>query len=149
MSQAQKETDRGPLLGALLRLAHQMVIRRVLATLVRAGYDDVQASFFAPLQALWDLPRGARATDLAARAKMTKQSMGELLDQLARRGYVERISDPDDARARLVRITPRGRKAGRIARAAVRDVEAEWAQKIGARRVGDLRRTLRLLVARD
>ena len=144
--QPAKVPDRGPLLGALLRFAHQSIVRRVLDRLAAAGFDDVQPAHFVPLQALWDYPEGARATELAARAKITKQSMGELVEQLATRGYVERIPDPLDGRARLVRMTSRGRKAGRMARDTVRDVEADWSGRLGARRIEALRETLKMLL---
>ena len=138
--------DRGPLLGALLRFAHQAVIRRIVDRLSAAGFDDVQPAHFVPLQALWDYPEGARSTELAARARITKQSMGELLEQLAARGYVERVPDPQDGRARLVRITSRGRKAGRMARDTVREVEADWSRRLGADRIEEMRKTLRMLL---
>ncbi len=138
--------DRGPLLGALLRFAHQSVIRRVLDRLSAAGFDDVQPAHFAPLQALWDCAEGARSTELAAKARITKQSMGELVEQLAARGYVERVPDPHDGRARLIRITPRGRKASRLARETVRGVEADWSRKLGADRIEVLKQTLKMLL---
>jgi DNA-binding MarR family transcriptional regulator len=141
-----KVPDRGPLLGALLRFAHQSVIRRVQDRLAAAGFDDVQPAFFVPLQVLWDCPEGARATELANRARITKQSMGELVEKLVDRGYVERVQDPADGRARLVRITARGRKASRMARDTVRDVEADWSRRLGVDRVEALRATLRMLL---
>jgi DNA-binding MarR family transcriptional regulator len=144
--ESSKTADRGPLLGALLRLAHQTVVRKVLDGLAAAGVDDVQAAHFAPMVALWDHPRGMRLTEMAGKAGMTKQSMGELVDQLVERGYVERGSDPDDGRARRIRITPRGRKISRLARTLVHGVEAEWARRIGASKVDELRRILRLLL---
>jgi DNA-binding MarR family transcriptional regulator len=144
-----KMPDRGPLLGALLRFAHQSVIRRVLEGLSAAGFGDVQPAHFAPLQALWDCPEGVRATELAARARITKQSMGELVEQLAVRGYVERVPDPQDGRARLVRFTSRGRKASRIARETVHGVEADWSRKLSARRIEELRETLKMLLASE
>jgi DNA-binding MarR family transcriptional regulator len=141
--------DRGPLLGALLRLAHQSIVRRILAGLAKAGFDDVQSAHFAPLQALWDHPEGRRLTDLARMAQITKQSMGELVEQLIRRGYLERIQDPDDGRATRIRHTPVGRKLSRKARLIVHRAEAEWARQIGERRIEDLRSALRLLLDRD
>jgi DNA-binding MarR family transcriptional regulator len=146
VDQHSNAPDQGPLLGALLRFAHQSVIRRILARLSAAGFDDVQPAYFAPLQALWDCPEGARATELAARARITKQSMGELVEQLADRGYVDRIPDPLDGRARLVRITLRGRKASRMARDTVRAVEADWSRKLGVDRIEELRETLKMLL---
>jgi len=141
-----KAPDRGPLLGALLRFAHQSVIRRVQDRLSTAGFEDVQPAHFVPLQALWDCPEGARATELATRARITKQSMGELVEKLVDRGYVERVPDPLDGRARLVRITSRGRKASRMARDTVRDVEADWSRRLGADRIEELRATLKMLL---
>ncbi len=141
--------DRGPLLGALLRLAHQSIVRKILAGLAEAGFDDVHSAHFAPLQALWDHPQGVRLTDLAAMAKMTKQSMGELVGQLVRRGYLERVPDPEDGRAWRIRHTPRGLKLSRRARLIVRDAEAEWSRQIGAARIDDLRRILALLLEGD
>lgn len=141
--------DRGPLLGALLRLAHQSLIRKVLDGLSGAGFDDLQSAHFAPMQALWDHPGGLRATELAGQAKITKQSMGELIEQLASRGYVERVADPEDGRARLIRITPRGRMASRLARKMVREVEADWSRRIGAGRIEHLRKTLRMLLEKE
>lgn len=145
---AERASDRGPLLGALLRLAHQSVLRRIVAGLAEAGVDDVQTALFAPMQALWDTPDGVRATELAARARITKQSMGELVDQLIRRGYAERIPDPEDGRARLIRMTAPGRKLSRMARQIVREVEADWSRRIGAKRIDELRETLAMLLER-
>jgi DNA-binding MarR family transcriptional regulator len=51
---------------------------------------------------------GLRLTDLAERANMTKQSVGEIVDDLAARGYVKRIPDPEDKRAKLICLTDRG-----------------------------------------
>jgi DNA-binding MarR family transcriptional regulator len=88
-----------------------------------------------------------RATELATYARITKQSMGYLVDHLSAGGYVERVPDPTDQRAKVVRLTPRGWAASRKIRAAVRDVEADWARRVGAVRVEHLRAILRDLVA--
>ena len=99
------------------------------------------------MRALWDQPEGARATELAAAARITKQSMGAIVDQLEQRGYGERVDDPRDSRAKLVRLTKRGRDAGRLMRATVRRVEADWGRRVGTARLEALRETLRDLVA--
>jgi DNA-binding MarR family transcriptional regulator len=70
---------------------------------------------------------------------------GFLVDQLERAGYVERVPDPADARARLVRIAERGAAAVPVAAAIVAEVEAEWVAHLGSRRTDQLRQTLRLL----
>jgi DNA-binding MarR family transcriptional regulator len=59
---------------------------------------------------------------------MTHQSMGELIDTLEQRGYVERQPDPADRRARLVCLTSKGRQMARIALHEIADIEADWTQ---------------------
>ena len=51
---------------------------------------------------------GTRLTELARRASMSKQAMGELVDQCAELGLVDRLADPDDRRARIIKFTPDG-----------------------------------------
>ena len=136
--------DAGPLLGALLRMCHQVIATRI--------NDGFQAQGLPPLQSfvtqpLWDHRAGMRLTELAALAGMTKQSMGELVDQMERAGYVERVADPDDGRARIIRLTRQGRRAGELARKIVREVQAEWAERVGATRIRALEETLRAIVA--
>src|SRR5262249_24550754 len=94
---------------------------------------------------LWDLPEGSRLTTLARSARITKQSMSALVDHLEAAGYVERAPDPDDARASRVHLTARRRAFRRAIRAFVRGVEADWAERIGARRFEELRTALELL----
>jgi DNA-binding MarR family transcriptional regulator len=139
-----RDTDRGPLLGALLRRSHQALMIELNRELADAGYRELQIlpSHNAVLRPLWDHPEGVRSTELAASARITKQSMGAIVDQLERLGYVERVDDPDDKRAKRVRLTKRGRDIGRAMRAAVRHVEADWARRVGAARLTALRETL-------
>ena len=139
--------ERGPLLGGLLRRCHQVLATEVGRELAAAGHQPFQSLHDAALRPLWDSRAGVRSSELAVIARITKQSMGAVVDQLEDAGYVERVNDPDDARAKRVRLTKRGREAGRISRAAVRRVEADWARRIGARRLAALRRTLTDLLA--
>lgn len=110
---------------------------RVFATLAEAGYDDITPARARVFQRLAE--GGSRLTDLAEQAQITKQSAGFLVDQLERAGYVERVPDPADARARLVRVAERGVRASVLAAQAVADVEAEWTAHLGARRTAQLR----------
>jgi DNA-binding MarR family transcriptional regulator len=81
-------------------------------------------------------------TELAEHARITKQTAGFLVDQLERAGYVRRVPDPADARARLVQIAPRGEAAIAVARAAEAEVEAEWTRYLGKQGANQLRRAL-------
>jgi DNA-binding MarR family transcriptional regulator len=84
-------------------------------------------------------------TELAEQAQITKQSAGFLVDQLEKAGYVHRTADPRDARARLVRISPRGAASIPIAAAVVAQVEAEWTAHLGQRRMAHMRESLAML----
>lgn len=110
-----------------------------------SDYADVQPAHSAAIQPLWEHPEGVRLTSLARASRVTKQSMSALLDHLEKHGYVERVPDPDDARASLVRLTARGRTFARAVRGFAQEMEGRWAEQIGARRVDDLRASLELL----
>src|SRR5688572_31840945 len=106
---------------------------RVFKALAAAGYDDftpAQARVFQRIA-----PGGSRLTDLAEQAQITKQSAGFLVDQLERAGYVERVPDPSDARARLIRVAARGAKAVPLPAAVVADVEREWTAHLGTQKM--------------
>jgi len=76
------------------------------------------------------------------RALITKQTAGFLVDQLERAGYVRRVPDPRDARARLVQIAERGRAAVEVARQTEAKVEAEWTAYLGEQATTQLRHAL-------
>jgi DNA-binding MarR family transcriptional regulator len=127
-------------LGLLCFIAYRATEARVLAALAAAGFDDLtsaQGRVFARIS-----PHGTRVTDLAEQARITKQTAGFLVDQLERAGYVRRVPDPDDARARLVRINERGHAAVAVARATEASVEAEWTRHLGRTSASQLRRAL-------
>jgi len=145
MSSTSNETDRGPLLGSLLRLASQTMTERLAKWLADSKYSGIQPAHSAAIQPLWETPEGARITTLARAARITKQSMSALVSDLEAAGYVERVADADDARATRVRLTARGRAYGRAVRAFARRIEAEWAERIGDERIAQLRETLELL----
>ena len=118
-----------PSLGVLLFVPYRHMEQRILAAVTAAGHPVTlaQARVFQRID-----PGGSRLTDLAAAAQVTKQTAGFLVDQLEQAGYVERVRDPTDARARLVRITRRGYDAITVAREAEARIEAEWRAHLGA-----------------
>lgn len=129
-----------PHVAVLMFIAQRHAERRILDFLVAEGFDDLtmaQARVAARLS-----EDGSRLTELAEQAQITKQACGALVDQLERNGYVERVPDPRDARARLVRIAPRGKEAQRRAREMEDRIDREWEQHLGARRMAELRRAL-------
>ena len=127
-------------IGLLLFIPYRTMEARVFADLAAAGFDDLTPAQARVFQRI--APGGSRLTDLAEQAQIAKQSAGFLVDQLERAGYVERVPDPTDARARLVRVAERGAKAIPVAAAVVAEVEAEWTTYLGVRRMAHLRSIL-------
>jgi DNA-binding MarR family transcriptional regulator len=117
-------------LGVLLRTPSEVLIEQVYARLRSAGFEDIRPTHGPVFRYI--APTGSRATDLASKAQMTKQSMAYLLEDLAKLGYIDQIPDPSDGRARLVLLTARGRQAQKAAKQANREVEESWAGKFGA-----------------
>ena len=128
-----------PNTGLLLLYPYRALESRVLAALATAGFEITLAQARL-LQRVAD--GGSRLTELAAQAQVTKQTAGELVDELVRRGYAERVADPRDGRARLVRLAARGRAAVAAAAPVVAAVEAEWTAHVGAEAMAGLRATL-------
>jgi DNA-binding MarR family transcriptional regulator len=115
------------------------------AALAASPYADIRRSHGAVFETID--PGGSRVVDMAERARMTKQGMGQLVAAVEALGYVERRPDPGDARARRVLLTPRGRRAAETGIAALAAVEAAWREQLGERRWRDLRRSLEELCA--
>ena len=131
------------LIGALLALPAQVIGRRVAAALAEQGFTDYRLTYQPVFQ--WCQPEGSRLTELAKRAGITKQSMAEIIDVLEQHGYVERIPDPTDGRALLIRRTARGWEINRVAREVVEQIQQEWAEALGEERFRHLLETLRQL----
>jgi DNA-binding MarR family transcriptional regulator len=81
---------------------------------------------------------GSRVTELAEEAGMTKQSMGELVDYLEERGYVERHPDPRDGRAKIVVLTEKRRRGIDAAAKGLAEIETELAGQVGKERLEEL-----------
>jgi len=114
---------RATLIG-LFRRAAQSMVEELVQRLAAAGYGDLPAAYHPVFENIDQ--GGTRLTVLAARAGMTHQSMGELVSTLELRGYVERVPDPADGRARLVRLTAEGRRMVRTALVEIAAIERDW-----------------------
>lgn len=142
MNQDQKERR---MLGAMLRIAFQATVARIYEGLQARGYTDLRPAHFVVFQHLH--PDGSRITELAEQAQITKQSMGALVNYVEACGYVERVPDPRDGRAKIVRLTERGWALDNAAREIMRQTENEWAEKLGGERWAELKQTLKALNA--
>lgn len=130
---------------ALLRTAHNLLSIGVFQGVSEAGFGDLRPAHGNAMESL-ALEGELRLTTLAERAGMAPQSMGELVDDLATLGYVERGPDPGDRRAKLIRLTERGRASATASRQATSAVEARLADLLGERRYRSLRRILVTMV---
>jgi DNA-binding MarR family transcriptional regulator len=135
----RKRESVGQLLFKCARLWNEAALARVRA---QPGAPAVRASHTALFPHI-DLD-GIRLTDIASRAGVTKQAVGQTIDDLERMGIVERLSDPKDGRAKLVRFSARGRRGLLHGLGVLREIEAELASKIGRSRM----RALHELLAR-
>jgi DNA-binding MarR family transcriptional regulator len=127
-------------LGLLLFIPYRAMEKAVLEALAAAGYDDITLAQVRVFQRI--SRNGSRITDLAEASLLTKQTVGFLVDQLERAGYVERTADPRDGRARLVRVAARGAAAVQASLGVVAEVEAQWTAYLGETRTAQLRETL-------
>jgi DNA-binding MarR family transcriptional regulator len=134
-----RDTPRERLIG-LLGIAMSDVSRALHERLDAAGYEDIRPAHGYLFGYVG--PSGARLTDVAEKAGITKQAMGELATDMERLGYLERVPDPTDKRAKLLRLTDRGRTAQATGFAILDDIEAQWAERYGADRVRALRALL-------
>jgi DNA-binding MarR family transcriptional regulator len=139
MSSDLAHTDRVPmirLLDAAFDEFSDELTRRVYA----AGYTDIRPGHGCVFGTID--PEGSRLTDLAERAGMTKQTVGEVASDLEKLGYVERVPDPSDGRAKIIRLTESGREAQSLGRELIDGIEQDWAERYGQERVAALRELL-------
>jgi DNA-binding MarR family transcriptional regulator len=119
---------------------------RILELMSESGHAETR---IAQLNVTRNLDiEGTRLTDLARRASMSKQAMGELVDQCTALGLVERVADPSDRRARIVRFTRAGRLWLNAFRDAVDLAEREMRAELGKAAMDTIRKGLALYGAR-
>jgi DNA-binding MarR family transcriptional regulator len=129
---------------SMLGEAYSLFGFQIVAGVVGAGYPQKpkHSAVFAQID-----PEGSRLTDLARRANMTPQAMGELVDELEGLGYVTRGPDPTDRRAKLIVLTPRGRAAVKAGKQTIVGLENRITEILGADGHARLRMLLSTLLA--
>src|SRR4051795_7553331 len=127
-------------LGLLLREPYRIGSEELHRRIAQRGHKEIRAPHGRVFEFLDD--EGTQVSELSRRAQITKQSMAELVAHLERHGYVERVPDPRDRRARLVRATARGREVYGIAREIIAELEREWTARLGETKMRRLRSLL-------
>ena len=128
------------LIGALLRVPAQAIHRRIISELNAAGFEELRVPHMAVLQ--FPGPDGGRPGLLAERAGVSKQAMNQLLRSLEGLGYLARSDGAGEGRARIVRLTKRGRAAYAKIHEILQEIEREWIAKLGPVRFRQLKELL-------
>lgn len=131
-------------IGALLRIPAQAIHRRIIRELNEAGFTELRLPHMAVMQ--YPGPDGVRPGVLAERASISKQAMNQLLGSLEEMGYLSRGVEGSEGRARIVRLTDRGRAVAVQIRKTAQEIEREWSAELGEEEFGELKRALRRVV---
>jgi DNA-binding MarR family transcriptional regulator len=117
-------------LPALLTGVKLAAIDKLRGRIADAGHPDIREGHGCVFGFI-DIDRGSRLTDLAANAGLTKQAVGEAVTELERLGYLTRVPDPLDGRAKIIKLTDRGLDVVIKGRRIFAEIEREWAEQIG------------------
>jgi DNA-binding MarR family transcriptional regulator len=126
-------------LATLMFIAYRAMDERVIRAMRDDGFNVTVAQARIAQRIAVD---GSRLTDLAEQAQVTKQTASLLVAALEHEGIVERVPDPADGRARLIRFTHKGLTASNRAREVVMGVEQEWNDHLGPELARCLREAL-------
>jgi DNA-binding MarR family transcriptional regulator len=129
-----------PPLARLFAIAYRLLIDGLHDRLQARGWTDVRPAYGFVLLAARDQP--ASVTGLASLMGMTKQAASKLVEAMVAGGYLERGEDPEDGRQRPVYLTARGEELLRSVEQIYSELEAQWADVIGAPHIQRMRRDL-------
>jgi DNA-binding MarR family transcriptional regulator len=135
-----------PDLAILLTGANRVVADRLGAAVEAAGIDDMRSSFGFVIRAL--AAREQTLTELAELLSVTKQAAIKVVDEMEQLGYVERVADSTDRRAKVLRLTPKAKRVRRTAMSASRRIETELRKDLGDDEVDAMRRALLRMLER-
>jgi DNA-binding MarR family transcriptional regulator len=131
-------------LPLLLFAGFRSLIDELHEELASQGHPDVRPVYGFALQAIG--VAGASASEIGRRLGVSKQAAGKTIDRLEALGYVERADDPDDARRKLVRLTPRGLDVLTRSAQIFDQLRDRWAAVLGAQRLAQMESSLRTVV---
>jgi DNA-binding MarR family transcriptional regulator len=117
---------------------------RLTAAFADEGMDGLRPAHSLLLVPL--LAGGRHASDLADLLGVSRQAVAQAVAALERDGFVQRVPDPGDARAKLICLTARGRAALRVMRGSALALERDWARRVGPDRLAELRETITALL---
>jgi DNA-binding MarR family transcriptional regulator len=128
-------------LGYQLAKASQRWNEQLYEGFVREGFPEVRPSYGSVLIPLFE-EDGLRMSEIASRARLSRQTMTTLVRLVEREGFVERRADPEDGRATRVYLTPRARRFEPAAERVLAELDARAGDALGPRRLASLQRSL-------
>ncbi|MDX1940519.1 MAG: winged helix DNA-binding protein [Saprospiraceae bacterium] len=128
-----------PHVARLARVPYMEMMRIVYQRLQEMGFADANPSYSIVYQLIGE---GARLTDMAKRANLSKQNMKYNVEQLEKLGYVSRFTDASDGRAVLFKLTKKGISFRDTAYKVIAEVELEWAKGLGKQKMIELKKML-------
>jgi DNA-binding MarR family transcriptional regulator len=131
-------------LPLLMLLGFRALIDDVHTELAGAGHPGFRPLHGVAFKAIGD---GVTASELGRRLGVSKQAAGKTIEGLEREGYVERVADPDDARSKIIRLTPRGVEVRQLAFDAMAGLRGRWAERLGAEKLAAIEEGLREMTA--
>jgi DNA-binding MarR family transcriptional regulator len=135
-------------LPALLSQVKDVAIDKMRERLAAEGYADIREGYGCVFGFI-DIDAGSRLTDLAERSGLTKQAVSEVIPELEALGYLTREADPRDRRAKIIKLTPKGRDACLTGRRLFAEIEAEWAEQFGDELLSALREAAERIAAAE
>lgn len=140
-------TTQRPIAG-LLNEVKVVAVRRLFVRLREEGFDQVREGHGCVFGFI-DIENGSRLTELAERSGLTKQAVGEAATELERLGYAERVPDPTDKRAKIIKLTPSGLEACLTGRRIFAEIEREWAEEFGEELLANMREAAERITASE
>jgi len=127
--------------ATLLRTAYNVLSAAIYRAVSEAGATDMRPAHGNAMEML-SIQDGLRLTDIAARAGMAPQSMGEIVDDLVSKGYLARREDRSDRRAKRIYLTQKGRETAQASRIALLEIERRIGEILGTNKYQEMRRNL-------
>jgi DNA-binding MarR family transcriptional regulator len=124
-------------LARLFIMALNSLLEPLHERLPQLGFTDVRPAFAFVLLASRE--QSLTGNEIALLMGMSKQAASKLVDAMEAADYLVRRAHPDDARAKLLHVAPRGKKLLEAAERIYAELEGEWAAILGKRRVAALR----------
>jgi DNA-binding MarR family transcriptional regulator len=141
VSSTERRSPAVPPVAMNISAVFDTLVEALHTALPAAGFPDIRPAHSINLFRVIDAG-GTRPTELARRAGVTPQAMAEIIRYLEGHGYAERVPDPTDGRARIVKLTPRGHEASAVAGQVFTGLEAKWEETLGEHRMTQLRTML-------